>query len=95
MENNEDKIQRNQLLIKGFMILVIFHQIVLYFDHYTLDFGAIAAASAVLAMLRAILASPALLITPIRMWRSSKVTINKDSKRYTYLAIVLFIIAMF
>ena len=95
MENDKDKTQRNQLLIKGFMILVIFHQVVLYFDYYTLDFGAIAGASAILAMLRALLASPILLATPIRLWLSSNITINRDSKRYLSLAVILLIIALF
>ena len=95
MENDKDKTQRNQLLIKGFMILVIFHQVVLYFDYYTLNFGDIAGASAVLAMLRALLSSPILLTTPIRLWLSSNITINRDSKRYLSLAVILLIIALF
>lgn len=94
MDNEENKIQRNQLLIKGFMVLVIFHQIILYFDHYTLDFGAIAGAVAVLAMLRGLLASPILLATPIRQWRSSNITLNKDSKRYFAIAVLMCAIAL-
>jgi len=95
MDNEQEKLQRNQLLIKGFMVLVILHQLILYFDDYTLDFGAIAGAVAVLAMLRALLASPVLLATPIRLWRSSKLSINKDSKRYFSIAILMLAISLF
>jgi len=95
MDNEQEKLQRNQLLIKGFMVLVIIHQLILYFDDYTLDFGAIAGAVAVLAMLRGLLVSPILLATPIRQWRSSQLSVNRDGKRYFFIAILMLIISLF
>lgn len=71
------------------MALVIIMQIVQYFQTYVLDFGAIAGATGVLALLRGILLSPSLLATPFKRWSISNGTFSKDSTFYFILAFVL------
>lgn len=95
MDSKAAKISRSSKLIKAFMALVIIMQIIQYFQTYVLDFGAIAGAIGVLALLRGILLSPALLAIPVKAWSTSKGDFSKDSTSYFMLAFVLIVVSAF
>lgn len=95
MDSKVAKINRSSKLIKGFMLLVIIMQIIQYFQSYVLDFGAIAGACGVLALLRGILLSPTLLAIPVKAWSGSKGVFSKASLPYFILALVLITVSAF
>lgn len=93
MDTKTDKINRSVKLIKGFMALVILMQLVQYFQTRVLDFGGLAGAIGVLALLRGILSSPSLLAEPVKSWAKSNFTLSKDSYFYFLLAFVLIVVS--
>lgn len=95
LKNQTMKIQRSSILIKSFMVLVIIVQIVQFFQTNVIDFGAIAGAIGVLAMLRGLLLSPSLLTAPLRYWFQSDFTFSKESYKYFALAFVLIVVSLF
>ncbi len=94
MEEQDSRIHRNSNLVKGFMALVIIAQTLEYYQSNVIDFGDIAGAAGVLLFLRGLLASPKLLIAPIKHWFKSKESIPKESYKYFVLAIVLFAVSL-
>ncbi|XQW83825.1 hypothetical protein ACOYR1_11810 [Thalassotalea piscium] len=95
MENQTDKIQRSSLLIKAFMALVVIMQVVQFYQNKVLDFGAIAGAIGVLALLRGLLLSPQLLAKPLSDWFANNTVFAKASYKYFLLAFVLIIVSIF
>lgn len=95
MTEQTNRIQRNTNLIKGFMALVIIMQVVQFYQINVLDFGAIAGAIGVLSLLRGLLLSPQVLVTPVRRWLNTKFIFSKASYRYFMSAFVLIIVSAF
>jgi len=95
MDSKAEKIHRSTKLIKAFMALVIIMQIIQYFQTSALDFGALAGATGVLALLRGILLSPGLLAKPVKEWSSLQSTFSKNSYSYFILAFVLIVVSAF
>jgi len=91
--NNKNKIQRSSKLIKGFMALVLIMQVVHVYQTGVFDFGALSGACGVLSLLRGILLSPQLLISPLRDFFTAKVGLSKDSYKYFVLAFILILVS--
>jgi hypothetical protein len=95
LEEHESKIKSNAKLIKGFMLLVVFVQVVQFYQTQVLDFGAIAGSIGVLALLRGFLLSPSLFASPSKARFGSGRRLNSDSYKYFALALVLIIVSAF
>jgi len=95
MADQANKIQRSSNLIKGFMALVIFTQALQIYQTNVMDFGALAGAFGVLSLLRGLLLSPLLLITPIKNWFKPNFNLSKESYKYLLLAFILIIVSAF
>lgn len=93
-KSQANKIQRSARLIKAFMALVVMTFALQFYQSSVLDFGEIAGAVGTLALLRALLLSPRLLITPFKDLFQSKVTFSKASIKYLLLAFVLIIVSV-
>jgi len=96
MENSiAIKIQRSTRLIKTFMMLVVIVQCIQYFQTSVFDFGALAGAGGILSLLRGLLVSPILLVTPMKKWFTPTSRISKESCHYFLLAFVSIIASSF
>ncbi|GHE77987.1 hypothetical protein [Thalassotalea profundi] len=95
MDEQSDKIKRSSYLIKAFMVLVIVMQVIQFYQTDILDFGALAGAIGVLALLRGILLSPQLLAKPLKYWFASNLKFEKASYSYFILAFILIVISFF
>lgn len=95
LEEQESKIKSNAKLIKGFMLLVVFVQVVQFYQTQVLDFGAIAGSIGVLALLRGFLLSPSLFASPPKARFGSGRRLTSDSYKYFALALVLIIVSAF
>ncbi|GAA0820854.1 hypothetical protein GCM10009111_26970 [Colwellia asteriadis] len=95
MERKNTKIQRSALLIKGFMALVMFTLAINTYKTNVIDFGAVAGAIGILAMLRGFLASPSLLSMPLKHWLESNHKISRESYLYFSLAFILIVVSGF
>ncbi len=76
------KLKRSTQLIKGFMLLVVFIEVLNIIQTESLDFGSIAGTTAILALLRAILVTPKLLTSPFRQWLRTREPMSSESKNY-------------
>lgn len=93
MEETTTKIRRSSNLIKGFMVLVIIVQVIESYKNNALDFGAIAGTIAVLSMLRGLLLSPLILVTPFKLCLKSQVSLSPESYKYFLVAFILMIVS--
>jgi len=87
------KVQRSTRLIKGFMALVVLTYALQFYQSKVIDFGELAGAVGTLALFRALLLSPMLLIVPVKTWFQSKITFSRDSIKYLLLAFVLIFVS--
>ena len=95
MDNESTRIQRNSILIKCFMALVMVTLAVQFYETNVIDFGSMAGGIGILSMLRGFLSSPRLLSMPIKSWFGSNHKISKESYLYFILAIILIIVSGF
>ena len=93
MEDTTAKTRRSSNLIKGFMLLIIITQAIDSYQNSIVDFGAIAGTIAVLSMLRGLLLSPLILVTPFKLCLKSQVRISPGSYKYFLAAFILMIIS--
>jgi len=91
-KNQVSKIQRSARLIKGFMALIVLTYALQFYQSGVIDFGEVAGAIGTLALFRALMLSPMLLIIPFKEWFQSKITFSKASIKYLLLAFVLIIV---
>ena len=88
------KVQRSTRLIKGFMALVVLTYALQFYQSKVIDFGELAGAVGTLALFRALLLSPMLLIVPVKAWFQSKISFSRGSIKYLLLAFVLIVVSM-
>lgn len=94
MEEQATKIQHSSNLIKGFMVLVIIFQVVQFYQTRILDFGEIAGAFGVLFLLRGLLSSPLLLVSPLKYWFKPNLGFSTASYIYFIFAFVLVVVSL-
>lgn len=95
MEDQTRKIQRSSNLIKGFMVLVVLMQVIQFYQTNIMDFGDIAGAVGVIALLRGLLLSPLLLALPIKHWFNNNLSLSKQSYKYFIIAFALIVVSTF
>ena len=94
MEDYAIKIKRSTFLIKISMAFVILTQAIDLYQTNIIDFGSIAMALGVLALLRGLLLSPLMFNTPVKVWFKNNVGFSTDSYKYFALAFVLIVVGL-
>ena len=95
MEEAKLKIKRSRFAIKCFMALVVLLYAIQTYQTGIIDFGAMASHIGILLFLRALVLSPQMLSTPIKVFTHGKSIIHQESYKYLVLAFVFFVIGAF
>lgn len=94
MEDQQEKIQRNRVLIKGFMAIILVWQAIQISQSGVWDFGELASAIGALLLLKGLAVSPSLLAISPRLWFSSNLSLSGQSYKYFITGAALVVVGM-
>ena len=95
MEIHATKIKRSNTLIKVLMVLTLFVFVRQYYQTNVFDLGAFANTVAILSLLRGLMLSPFMFVSPIKSLSRENGGFNRNSCKYFLLAIILGIVGAF